>query len=331
VSPIGAPVTTGLVLGGSNNVFDVECTDTIVRRCSLKGKKLKDTAGNIGGFYNPLAPGDCVEIELDALDGAQGQITSLNPRKNAFIRWNVKGRVPQLLAANVDYVVLVTTPDEPPFRPRFIDRALIQADAANIMPLIVLNKCDLSISTQTQTRLDNWESLGYRVLKTSAKTWEGLAEFAALLAGKLSVFAGQSGVGKSSLINALRSCNDLAQRTAEISEKYGRGTHTTTKGVLLRIEFRSEIADNAGKTAAIIDTPGVRRFMLNDVAAEDVLLYFREMNPLAGKCAFGLSCTHTHERGCVVLDAVSRGAILADRYESWRRISAEIAEGRAGD
>jgi ribosome biogenesis GTPase len=145
------------------------------------------------------------------------------------------------------------------------------------------------------------------------------------------VFAGQSGVGKSSLINALGEDNVLVQRTAKLSEKYGRGTHTTTKGVLLRIAFRSNFFDNVDKTAAIIDTPGVRRFMLHNVAAEDVLLYFREMNPLAGKCAFGLSCTHTHERGCAVLDAVSRGAILADRYESWRRISVEIAEGRTGE
>jgi ribosome biogenesis GTPase len=153
-----------------------------------------------------------------------------------------------------------------------------------------------------------------------------------LLAGKLSVFAGQSGVGKSSLINVFGGCSTIAQRTAELSEKYGRGTHTTTKGVLLRIGFRGDFTgEYVDKTAAIIDTPGVRRFMLNDVAAEDVLLYFREMKALAGKCVFGLSCTHTHERGCAVLDAVSRGAILADRYESWRRISAEIAEGRAGE
>ena len=107
----------GCVLAGTNNLFTVECSDNVVRNCTIKGKVLKSEKE----FYNPIAPGDVVQIEIDPLNDAKGQIISLNQRKNTFLRWNVKGRCPQLLASNLDYLILVTTPDEPPFRPRFID------------------------------------------------------------------------------------------------------------------------------------------------------------------------------------------------------------------
>ena len=129
----------GTVLAGSNNIFEVECEDGNTRSCSIKGKILKSDTE----YYNPLAPGDIVKIEVDSIDDEKGQIKELVPRKNKFVRWNVKGRCPQLLAANIDYVILVTTPEEPPFRPRFIDRELIQAELQNLNPVIVLNKCDL--------------------------------------------------------------------------------------------------------------------------------------------------------------------------------------------
>lgn len=110
----------GIVIDGTNNTFTVECDDEIIRSCSIKGKVIKTDKE----FYNPLAPGDKVVIEIDSMNDEKGQIISLLPRKNTFVRWNTKGRCPQLLASNVDYLILVTTPDEPPFRPRFTDRAL---------------------------------------------------------------------------------------------------------------------------------------------------------------------------------------------------------------
>src|SRR5574344_1652616 len=193
---------TGTVLGGTNNFFDVECarsdshgtetadsnciqpaktalsesSETVIRQCSIKGKILKSDKE----YYNPLAPGDIVEIETDSLDAKKGQIISRLKRKNEFVRWNVKGRCPQLLASNLDYLILVTTPNEPPFRPRFIDRELAQAECEELEPVIVCNKCDLIRDDDTDfgLRMKIWEDLGYRVMYVSAATGTGMKEFA---------------------------------------------------------------------------------------------------------------------------------------------------------
>ena len=287
----------GTVLSGSNNVFVVECEDNTIRHCSIKGKKLKNSLG----YYNPLAPGDIVEIQIDELSNELGQILSFVPRKNEFVRWNVKGRAPQLLAANLDYLMIVTTPDEPPFRPRFIDRALAQAEYAGITPIIVCNKYDLTADEDVEFRLSDLED-------------------------KLSAFVGQSGVGKSSLINVLDSTCVL--KTGSLSEKYGRGTHTTTKGTLIHLTLNEALMGGRQNAVAdIIDTPGVRRFVLHDIAAEDLALYFREMKPLVGTCSFGMSCRHHKEPGCKILEAVHAGVISEERYESWQRICQEITSG----
>jgi len=275
----------GMVLGGANNFFSVECSDGIIRSCSIKGKVLKSSVQ----YYNPLAPGDVVEIETDKLDEAKGQVLSLVPRRNEFVRWNVKGRSPQLLAANLDYLILVTTPDEPPFRPRFIDRELAQAECQGLTPVIVCNKSDLvSGDSDFQARMKIWEDIGYKVMYVSAKSGAGMQEFAALLAGHVSAFVGQSGIGKSSLINALSP--GTALRTGDICQKYDRGSHTTTKGTLLHILLDKALTGGKELSASVIDTPGIRRFVLHDVAAEDLALYFKEFRPIVGTCTFGMSC-----------------------------------------
>ncbi len=273
-----------------------------------------------------MAPGDRAEIQPDELDEESGQILSLVPRKNEFVRWNVKGRAPQLLAANLDYLLIVTTPDEPPFRPRFIDRALAQAEYAGITPVIICNKYDLKPDTDVEYRLNNWEQIGYTVLRVSARTGEGLPALAALMENALCALVGQSGVGKSSLINVLDSTCVL--KTGSLSEKYGRGTHTTTKGSLLHITLNESLVGGRKNAAAsIIDTPGVRRFVLHDIEACDLALYFREMKPLLGKCSFGMSCAHRSEPGCKIQEAVYAGVISEERFESWERICAEISSG----
>jgi ribosome biogenesis GTPase len=317
----------GLVLNGSNNVFEVECDDSVIRQCSIKGKKLKASQG----YYNPLCPGDIVLIAEDLLTEESGQILDLIPRKNEYVRWNVKGRSPQLLAANLDYILCITTPDEPPFRPRFIDRALAQAEYQNIEPVIVCNKCDLAtLDPQIEDRLVNWEQLGYLVFRVSAKTGEGMPQLADFLEGKLCALMGQSGVGKSSLVNVLDSSCVL--KTGSLSEKYGKGTHTTTKGTLLHLHLNEALLGGRhGAIASIIDTPGVRRFVLHDIASCDLALYFREMKPLLGTCSFGMSCSHTHEPGCSILKALETGAISQERYESWQRICQEIDTGSWAD
>ncbi len=327
---------TGTVLSGSNNVFDIECDEEgadassgpHIRSCTLKSKRLNTDSK----YYNPLAPGDRVEVETDELDEQKGQILSLLPRKNKFVRWNVKGRSPQILAANIDNMLLVTTPDEPPFRARFIDRELAQAERQGITPIILVNKYDLPASQDVdfQERLSIWQDIGYRVLRVSAKTGEGMTELASLLQNKLSAFVGQSGVGKSSLVNVLDSACVL--RTGSLSQKYGRGTHTTTKGSLLHIHLNESLVDGLSNVyASIIDTPGVRRFVLHDIESNDLALYFREMRPLIGTCTYGMSCTHMSETGCKILEAVYAGAISEDRYDSWKRIAEEIRTGSWSD
>ena len=322
----------GLIIAGTNNTFTVECDDELTRNCTIKGKVLKSDKQ----FYNPLAPGDRVTVEPDPINEHKGQVLGVLERKNTFLRWNVKGRCPQLLACNLDYLILVCTPDEPPFRPRFIDRALAQAEHQGITPIIVCNKWDLAEEMQTDgreeefdaidRRLTIWSDLDYRVLRISAKTGEGMTEFAQLLENHLSAFVGQSGVGKSSLINVMD--NSCVLKTGSLSKKYGKGSHTTTKGTLIHLTLNETLFEGVrGLKADIIDTPGIRRFVLDDVEADDVAMYFKEFEPFIGKCKFGLGCKHHTEPGCAVLEAVQNGSITQERYDSWVRISEEIRTG----
>jgi len=312
---------TGLVIRGSRNLFTVRAGKEEIE-CRIKGKVLK----GVEGYYNALAPGDVVEID-------NGLIVGLEKRRNCFARFNQKGQAPQLLASNVDLIVCVSSIASPPFRPRFIDRALAQAEIAGIPAVIVCNKYDLAdpdLSDQDlsdsdfadpdiEERLSDFERIGYPVFRLSAKNGMGLEEFRQFISGKFSVLVGQSGTGKSSLINAL--IPELEIKTGEINEKYSRGKHTTTQGVLL------ESMDGGGEANSIrvIDTPGIRRFAIADVKASELIFYMREFAPLAGKCSYGLSCSHQTETGCKIMEAVYAGVIHEDRYESFLRIQDEIA------
>lgn len=306
----------GLILSGTNNFFAVRSPDGTVVRCSIKGKKLKESRG----YYNPLAPGDTVDIEYDALNPDQGQITALIPRRNGFIRWNQKTRSPQLLAANIDLLLCVTTPANPPFRPRFTDRTLVQAAAEGIPALIIVNKIDLGIPEPVRERIRDWQRIGVQVCEVSAKTVEGLETLARLLSGKTCAVTGQSGVGKSSLLNSLDP--SLALKTADISFKYDRGIHTTTQGIFLPMTFTAQ--DGTRLPFNIIDTPGIRHFALWGIKPDEVIFYFPEMEKAAIQCAFGLSCSHIHEQGCRILEELEAGHIHPDRYESWRSMHDEL-------
>ena len=326
----------GLVLRGSRNLFIVRTVSGEIE-CRIKGKILK----GVEGYYNPLAPGDIVEI-----DG--GLILGLEKRRNAFTRFNQKGQAPQLIAANVDLVICVTSPAYPPFRPRFMDRLLLQAEAADIPQVIVCNKYDLAAQESsgaydsdlldTEERLSDFERIGIPVYRLSAKSGEGMENFKRFIAGKFSVLVGQSGVGKSSLVNAL--IPNLEIRTGEINEKFNRGNHTTTQSVLLDVPnlepfdvnssvltAANAVAGNSASTR-IIDTPGIRRFALDGIKAEDLVLYMKEFAPLAGKCSYGLSCSHKTEPGCKIMEAVAAGVIHEDRYDSFLRIHEELSDER---
>ena len=175
-------------------------------------------------------------------------------------------------------------------------------------------------------RLSIWSDLGYTVLRISAKTGEGMQQFAQLLENHLSAFVGQSGVGKSSLINVMD--NSCVLKTGSLSKKYGRGSHTTTKGTLIHLTLNESLLDGIkGCKADIIDTPGIRRFVLDDVEADEVAMYFKEFEPFVGKCKFGLGCHHLTEPGCAILEAVQERQITQERYDSWARITEEIRTG----
>ena len=177
-----------------------------------------------------------------------------------------------------------------------------------------------------ERRLKIWEDLGYKVMRISAKTGEGMTEFAELLEDKLTAFVGHSGVGKSSLINVMD--NSCVLKTGSLSKKYGRGSHTTTKGTLIHLTLNESLMDGIkGRKADIIDTPGIRRFVLDDIEADDLALYFREIAPFVGKCKFGMNCHHISEPDCAVKKAVEEGIITEERYDSWLRISDEIRTG----
>ncbi|MDR1231861.1 MAG: ribosome small subunit-dependent GTPase A [Spirochaetaceae bacterium] len=293
----------GIIVKGSKNLFTVKPAGTDDGAagwvaCRLKGKVLKEGER----VYNPLAPGDRVLFSPDTC-----LIESRLPRRNKFSRWNEKGRSSQTLAANIDLVLCVTSPASPPFRPRFIDRVLIQAAAENIAAAIVLNKSDLPLEEPDADRLVNFEKIGVPVLRLSAKTGEGFPALEDRLTGQTALLVGQSGVGKTTMLNRLfPGCNG---KTGAVNKKFDRGNHTTVIPVLYEHEQYT-----------VIDSPGLRQFIPDGIGGADIALYMEDIAPFAAQCAFGASCTHTSEPGCAVIDAVNNGHIHEDRYQSLLRL-----------
>jgi ribosome biogenesis GTPase / thiamine phosphate phosphatase len=299
----------GEVLFGINTIYTVLVEGRRLQ-CRIKGKKIKAARS-----YNPIAPGDMVEVVPDAFRADEGMIRHVLPRRTHLTRWNNKGRAPQVLAANADIVLCVTSPCAPPFRPRFIDRLIVAGETGGVTPVILLNKCDLPAEEEIGERLQYYRRMGYAVLCCSARTEEGIPELVRILAGKTAVFVGQSGVGKSSLLNAV--CPGLGLRTGELSQKHDRGNHTTNVSALFALDDGMRI----------IDTPGIRELVISDVLPDEVGFHFRDFAPFMQSCAFQ-PCLHLDEPQCAVMLAVEKGEVHPDRYESYLRILADLQETR---
>jgi ribosome biogenesis GTPase len=208
------------------------------------------------------------------------------------------------LVANVELLVIVASAAEPDIKPHLIDRYLITAEQSGLQPLIVLNKVDLVDPAEFQPLLGVWAQLGYQTLLTSAERGWGIDRLRETLFGARSVVSGQSGVGKSSLLNAVQS--GLGLRVQTVSKENAKGRHTTTTAEVLKLEGGGYL----------VDTPGIRQFELWDVAPEEVAGLFRDIRPWANHCKFP-DCTHIHEVDCGVLEAVADGRIDPRRYNSY--------------
>jgi ribosome biogenesis GTPase len=274
-------------------------SDGAETRCVLRGllKSLETRESHV------IAVGDRV-LFLPLEDGS-GVIERVFARITVLSRKYMERE--HVVAVNVDQLVIIASVDDPPLRTGLIDRYVVAAENGALEPVILLNKMDLATGDSPRRRLQVYAELGYRVVLCSAKTGEGLDDVKELLRGKSSIFAGQSGVGKSTILNALQP--GLRLRVGEVSETTRKGIHTTTSVTLLSLDFGGYV----------VDTPGIREFALWDIAPEDLPYFFPEFEPYVGTCKLR-GCTHTHEPGCEVKHALEEGRINRDRYDSYCRI-----------
>ena len=264
-------------------------------------------------FTDFIAVGDNVEFDINK-DGS-GVITKIEKRKNHISRKlpKVRGasyrgeRMEQVVASNIDNVVIVTSVLFPDFNNRVLDRFLVAAESSYLKIIIVLNKIDLSDSKISQKWKKLYKGLGYKFILTSIETDEGIASLKNEIREARNLFWGHSGVGKSSLLNKMYP--ELKLRIGEVSQFSSKGTHTTVTSVLIKVE----------ENTFIIDTPGIREIDPYGIRKADLGHYFIEFGAYINKCKFS-TCTHHHEPGCEVINAVNEGLIAEERYESYLRI-----------
>lgn len=257
------------------------------------------------GSATLLAPGDEVLVEPDE---EKWVVRGVGPRRTRLSRPGHEHDHldEQVFAANIDTLVIVTAAADPPFRPGLVDRYLIAAEVGGVTPIICVNKMDL-LEGGEPPELKDYEALGFQVVRTSCETGAGLEALRVALAGKLSILSGHSGVGKSSLLNALD--QDLEVHTQEVSGVSHRGRHTTTASRLYELE----------RGIRIIDTPGIRALGVWGVSPEEVAWFFPDLAELGVGCHFR-NCSHTHEPGCAVTAALEGGQLTPWRYDSYIRI-----------
>jgi ribosome biogenesis GTPase / thiamine phosphate phosphatase len=306
---------TGLVIKSQSGFFTVQPDDggePVVSR--IRGRLKQDRQRS-----DIVAVGDRVTISLNE-DGT-GSIETVEERHSALSRTraigseqrNLQTDREQVLVANPDQLIFVFSVTNPEFSPRKLDRFLVVAEMNNLPAIICANKIDLVETGVPQAMFRIYEAIDYPVIYTSVKTGEGIDELREALHGRISVLAGSSGVGKSSLLNAVQA--GLGLRVKQVSEATGKGLHTTRHVELIPLDIGGYVAD----------TPGIRSLALFDLEPAEVDAYYREIGPLVSQCQFS-DCTHTHEPNCAVRAAVEDGRVSPERYDSYLRLREEQAD-----
>ena len=292
----------GFVIKNTGSWYSVKTDDGKVVECKIKGNfRLKGIRST-----NPIAVGDYVEIALNQEGTAF--ITHIDERRNYIIRKSQNlSKQSHIIAANVDQAFLIVTVNYPQTSTTFIDRFRASAEAYSVPVVLVFNKRDILSDDERhyqQSMVHLYETIGYECREISAATGEGIEGLHKLLKGKITLLSGNSGVGKSTLINQILPEANL--RTAEISDAHNTGMHTTTFSEMLELP----------EGGYIIDTPGIKGFGTFDMEPEELTSYFREIFHFSKDCKFS-NCTHTHEPGCAVLKALEDHYIAQSRYQSY--------------
>ena len=299
-------VLPGLIIKAQSGLFDVDVGDKVIS-AKLRGRLLQAPMES-----DAAALGDRVRVSL--LEDGTGAIEDIEKRSRVLSRPSAGRKdIEQVLVANLDQAVFVFSCAEPDPNFRMLDRFLVVTERENIPAIICANKIDLVVLRSAKAEFGLYPKLGYPVIYTSAVNGRGIRKLGKALEGVITVMAGPSGVGKSSLLNMIQP--GLGLRTTEISDWSGKGVHTTVVPELIPLDMGGYVAD----------TPGVKAFGLWDIEADELDAYFPEMRDRVADCAFS-DCTHLHEPDCAIIAAVERSEITPERYDSYLRIRQEELE-----